>query len=114
MPSYEKQERKLATNQVRSTMTRLSEEQRLKLQHLPGQAGDENSNDARLDDSASQSPAAVSDQSSFSSLPVGLEGENPFAFYPSGSDPSEEPCPTLADAVIEHLRQARLRRRRPH
>ena len=46
-------------------------------------------------------------------VPDELESSNAFAAYPSGNPP-DTACPTLADAVIEHLRLARLRRQRPH
>ena len=58
--------------------------------------------------------APNSDMPSLSSRPADLEPDNVFAFYPSGTDPSEADRPTLVDAVIEQLRQARLRRHRPH
>jgi hypothetical protein len=114
MSSYEKRKPKSVSDEIRDPATHLSEAQRLKTQQLSGLPGDDSPGDPIFDNSASHCPAAVSDMSPFSSLPAELEGENTFAFYPSGSDPCEAHLPTLADAVVEHMHQAQLRRRRPH
>jgi hypothetical protein len=90
-----------------------------KEQFLTRQQASEQPTPSYLSGTGLRTPQRLSEEaeneiSSFTSVPAHLGGDRIFAFYPSAGDLSESPRPTLADAVIEHLRQARLRRQRPH
>ena len=92
----------------------LNEEPLLQLRSVSGHEDTGYLAGTSFENSAAPSAVADSGMSPRSSRPAELVGETLFAFYPSAGDPSEEPRPTLVDAVIEQLRHARLRRQRPH
>jgi hypothetical protein len=114
MASSEKRKPKSSRDQIRDPVASLTEEQLLKLQQASGQPANTYLTGTSFGKSLHPSEAADSAMSPLAIFPDALEGDNAFAFYPSGGDSSESPRPTIADAVIEHLRQARLRRQRPH
>ena len=114
MTSSEKRKPKSIRDEIRDPVSNLTEEQLLKLQQLSVQPAKAYLTGTSFDNSASRPQTTTTNLSPFDSLPPEPGIENAFAFYPSGSDSSESPRPTIADAVIEHLRQARLRQQRPH
>jgi hypothetical protein len=114
MTPSEKRKPKLTRDLIRDPAASLTEEQRLKPQQASGRPGNGYQPDSSFRKSTQQSEAADSGMSPLSSRPADLEGDEVFAFYPSGTPQSEADRPTLVDAVIEQLRQARLRRQRPH
>jgi hypothetical protein len=109
MASSEQRKPKSIRDEIVDPVNSLTEEQLLKLQpakaYLTGTS---------FDSCAGRTTTEESNMARHDSSPNELAGEDAFAFYPSGEDSSNPPKPTLADAVIEHLRQARLRRLRPH
>lgn len=114
MASSEKRKLKLQTDPARNRVTSLTEQKLLELQQTSGQTSDAYLIGTSFESSARQSQAAGSAMSPLSSRLADLDGDNALAFYPSGGNPPEADRPTLVDAVIEQLRQARLRRQRPH
>jgi hypothetical protein len=89
--------------------------QRLQVQQVQGQPGNTYLTGTRFEEAEGATRPADSDMLPFTRSPVAeLTDDNTFAFYPSESQPADGLRPTLADLVIEHLRQARLRRQRPH
>jgi hypothetical protein len=114
MASSEKRNAKSVKDGISDPMNNWTEGQLPKLQQASAEPGKAYLTGTSFDSAGSRSQSTDSNMSPFDSLPADLEVENAFAFYPSGGDPSESPRPTLADAVIEHLRQARMRRQRPH
>jgi hypothetical protein len=114
MASSEKRKLICTRDQARDPFAGLTDEQRIKLPPTSSQTDDDYLTGTSFKSSAGQSQAEDSAMSPLSSRPADLEGDNAIAFYPSGAQPSESDRPTLVDAVIEQLRQARLRRQRPH
>ena len=110
LPS-EKQNSKLTSELIEAGLT---EEQRLQLRSALGHADTENLAGTSFENSTGQLQGADSGVSPLSSRPAGLEGENPFAFYPSAGLPSQEHRPSLVDVVLEQLHHSKLRRQRPH
>jgi hypothetical protein len=114
MASSEKRKPKSTRDQIRDPAASLTEEQLLKHQQASEQAANTYLTGTSFGKSQHPSETADSGMSPLAIFPDAPEGDNVFAFYSSEGDSSESPRPTLADAVIEHLRQARLRRQRPH
>jgi hypothetical protein len=114
MASSEKRKPKSTRDQIRDPAGSLTEEQLLKLQQASEQPAHSYLTGTSFRTPEQQSETANSGMSPFTSIPAHLDGDSTYALYPPGGDSSESPRPTLADAVIEHLRQARLRRQRPH
>jgi hypothetical protein len=110
--SADKRKLRSSHDHSRSPGTSLTEPQRLRLQQASEPAGNGYLVGTSFKNSEVQSQTADIEMGPLS-LAAELEANNVFAFYPSSADPSEAGRPTLADAVIEHLRQLRLRQR-PH
>jgi len=93
----------------------ISDEQPPKPQPARGQSGD-GYLAGPLENPVRSSSATVGDLSPLprSGHPAELAAGEVLALYPSGFHPSEVNRPGLVEAVIEQLRQARLRRQRPH
>jgi hypothetical protein len=113
MTLSEKWKLKSAGDPIRDPVVSLTEEQ-MKLQQASGRPGNGYQPDTSSGKSIQQSEAVDSGMSPFANFPDELEDGNAMAFYPSDGNPSEADRPTLVDAVIEQLRQARMRRQRPH
>jgi hypothetical protein len=114
MSPSEKQESKSISGQIDARLSGLSEEQLLQLRSASAQADTGHLAGTSFENSPEQSEAADSGTSPFGSLSAGLESDNAFDFERLSGHPSEEHRPGLVDAVIEQLRQARLKRWRPH
>jgi hypothetical protein len=114
MASFEKRKTKSTRDQIRDPAASLTEAQLLKRQPSSEQSANPYLTDTSFKTPQQPSETADSGMSPLDSIPADLDGENAFAFYPSGGNPSEADRPTLVDAVIEQLRQARMRRQRPH
>ena len=114
MSSSEKQNSKSTSRQIDVGLDGFTKEQRMQLRSASDQADTGYLAGTGFENSAALSEAAGSAMSLPSSRPADLDGDNAFAFYPSGDHPSEEQRPNLVDAVIEQLRHARLKRQRPH
>ena len=111
MSSSEKQNSKSRREPMDAGVT---DEQLLQLRSAFAQADTGSPADTSFENSAALSEVASSAMSLSSNCTADLDGDNLFAFYASAGDASEEQRPNLVDAVIEQLRQARLKRQRPH
>ena len=114
MSSSEKQKSKSTSRQIDVGLDGLTKEQRMQLRSASGQADTGYLAGTGFENSAALSGVADSGMSLLSSRPADLEDDKLFAFYPSADHPHEEHRPSLVDAVIEQLRDAKLRRQRPH
>ena len=114
MSSSEKQSTKSNSEPIGARLGGLTEEQLLHLPSASAQAENRYLTDPGFENSAALSGVAGSGTSLLGNCPAALEGDNFFAFYPSTGQTSEDPRPSLVDAVIEQLRHARLKRQRPH
>lgn len=114
MTSSEKRKLKSTGDSIRDPVVSLTEEQLLKLQQASRRPSNGYQPDTSCGKCTQQSEAVDSGMSPFANFPDELEDDNAMAFYPSDGNPPEADRPTLVDAVIEQLRQARLRRQRPH
>lgn len=114
MASSEKRKLKSDSDKIRNSVSGLPQAPLIQPQKVPMSPEHDRLTGTRFDSAAAHSPITNSDLSPLSSLPAELDGDKVFAFYPSGAHPDEADRPTLVDAVIEQLRQARLRRLRPH
>lgn len=114
MTLSEKRKLKSTRHSIRDPGVSLTEEQLMKLQQASRRPSNGYQPDTSFGKPTQPSEAADSGMSPFANFPDELEGVNAMAFYPSGGNPSEADRPTLVDAVIEQLRQARMRRQRPH
>lgn len=114
MSSSQKQNSKSTSEPLDARLGGLAEEPLLQLRSTSGQAETGYLAGTSFKDSAGLSEVADSGMSLLNSRPADLEGDKLFAFYPSAGHPSEVHRPSLVDAVIEQLRDARQRRQRPH
>ena len=114
MTLSEKRKPKSTRDSIPDPVASLTAEQLRKLQQAAAQPCNGNLAGTSFGNVAQPSEAGDSGMSPFNSLPAELDGENAFAFYASGVNPSEADRSTLVDAVLEQLRQARMRRQRPH
>lgn len=114
MASFEKRKQKSIRNENHDPVASLTEEQLLKLRNASGQPGTAYLFGTRIGNAEQQSDPADSGMSPFGSFRDASESDTAFAFYTSVGHPSEGHRPTIVDAVIEHLREVRLRRQRPH
>ena len=114
MTLSEKRKPKSTRDSIPDTVASLTAEQLLKLQQASGRPGNGNLAGTNFGNVAQPSETGDSGMSPFNSLPADLEGGNAIAFYPSGRDPSGGHRPTIVDAVLEQLRQSRMKRQRKH
>jgi hypothetical protein len=115
MASYEKRKTNPAQALIGNPATSSAHAQRLQVQQVQGQPGNTYLTGTRFEEAEGATRPVDSDMLPFTRSPVAeLTDDKAFAFYPSDSQPADGRRPTLADLVIEHLRQARLRRQRPH
>lgn len=114
MASSEKRKSKSTRHEVCNSFASLTEEQRLKRQQTSGQSDNKYLAGTSFYNSPGQSQPVDSEMSPLSSRSTDPDGDNAIAFYPSEGNTPETDRPTLVDAVIEQLRQARMRRQRPH
>lgn len=80
----------------------------LRLQPEPAQTGDD------IQTPTAQKPAPAADMVTPTHRPSDLEDDAISSSSPSRATPTDADTPSQVDAVIEQLRQARLRRQRPH
>ena len=114
MSSSENQNPKSASEPIDARLGSLKEEPLLQLRSASGHADTRYLAGTSFENSAALSAVADSGMSPLSSGPADLDCDKAIAFYPSGSDPFEGHRSTIVDAVLEQLREARLRRQRPH
>jgi hypothetical protein len=114
MASSEKRKPKSTRDPIRDPADSVTEEQLLKLQQASGNTAPAYLTGTSFKTPQQQSETTDSSMSPFTSIPAHLDSDNVFAFYPSSGNPTEADRPTLVDAVLEQLRQARMRRQRPH
>jgi hypothetical protein len=114
MASSEKRKPKSTRDPIRDPAGSVTENHLLKLQQASEESASSYLASTSFRTPQQQPETADSELSPFTSIPAHLDSDNAIAFYPSAGDSSESPRPSLADAVIEHLRLARLRRQRPH
>jgi hypothetical protein len=114
MASSEKRKSNVSKTAARDPVSGLTQAQLLQLQKSSSASDDTGLAGTRFDHAPTHSQITNSGLPPLNSLPAELDTDKVFAFYPSVGDPAEADRPTLVDAVIEQLRQARLRRLRPH
>lgn len=114
MASSEKRKHKSAGVQSRDPLTTLTEQQLHAMQQGAKQPPKAYLSGTSFGASDSALQPLDSGFSPLNSVPAELDSDNVFVFYPAEGSSPEAARPTLVDAVLEQLRQARLRRSRPH